>query len=151
MKINGKSVAVTCGLLFMALIAIFIEIAIFISGPARKFEDKVDHQIAKIKESYARIEDVQRHVFHYVVYIGEDSDMYVWFNEKGKAIASRKKTSYQKAAVNALIEKNYQGKVSKVSLGYGYKNPVYVVNFDKGEVLLDYDTLDEVYYLKKGE
>ena len=41
----------------MALIVIFIEIAIFISGPARKFEDKVDHQIAKIKESYARIEE----------------------------------------------------------------------------------------------
>ena len=74
--------------------------------------------------------------------------MYVWFNEKGKAIASRKKTSYQKAAVNALIEKNYQGKVSKVSLGYGYKNPVYVVNFDKGEVSVSYTHLRYVCWLK---
>ena len=54
MKINGKSVAVTCGLLFMALIVIFIEIAIFISGPARKFEDKVNHQIAKIQKNLMR-------------------------------------------------------------------------------------------------
>ena len=53
--------------------------------------------------------------------------MYVWFNEKVKPLPVAE-NKLSKAAVNALIEKNYQGKVSKVSLGYGYKI-LFVVNF----------------------
>lgn len=151
MKINGKSLAITIALIVVALLVIYTEIAIFISGPARKYEDKVETQIAGIKESYAQIQDVQRHVFHYVVYVGEDLDTYVWFNEKGKAIASRKKNTYDEAKVKALVVKNYQGENIKITLGYGYQNPVYVVKCNKGEVLLDYDTLKEIYYLKEGE
>lgn len=151
MKINGKSLAVTVMLIIVALLVVYIEIAIFISGPTRKYEDKVATQIASIKQSYAQIQDVQRHVFHYVVYTGEDQDTYVWFNEKGKAIASRKKATYDEAKVKAFVSKNYHGEDMHISLGYGYKNPVYVINFKQGELLLDYDTLEEIYYLKKGE
>lgn len=53
--------------------------------------------------------------------------------------------------VKQEVEKRYGAKDVQVALGYGYDNPVYVVNCSVGQILLDYDNLHEVYYLKKGE
>ena len=49
------------------------------------------------------------------------------------------------------MQKRYGAKEIQVALGYGYDNPVYVVDCSAGEILLDYDSLKEVYFLKKGE
>ena len=151
MKVNFKSIGITLGLVVIACIVFYLNIAIFISGPVHKYNDKIDHQIAHIKKAYTDISDITRHVFHYVVYIGEDKENYVWFNEKGKSIDVRTKDTYDIRKVKQIIKEDYHGRDLKITLGYGYKNPVYVVNFDQGEVLLDYDTFEEIYFLKKGE
>ena len=37
-----------------------------------------------------------------------------------------------------------------IQLGYGYDNPVYVVYCDLGEILLDFETMEEVYVIRIG-
>mgnify|MGYP006939921985 CR=1 FL=1 len=47
--------------------------------------------------------------------------------------------------------KKYNAEDITITLGYGYDNPVYVIECSVGRILLDYDTLHEVYYLKEGD
>ena len=140
MKINGKSLAVSIGLLAVLLIVLLVESSIFISGPSRKYEEKIDEQMSAIRDTYKEIKNLRRDAFNYV-----------WFNDKGKAIVSRKKDTEQTDKVKQEVQKRYGAKEIQVALGYGYDNPVYVVDCSAGEILLDYDSLKEVYYLKKGE
>lgn len=48
MKINGKSLAVSIGLLAVLLIVLLVESSIFISGPSRKYEEKIDEQMSAL-------------------------------------------------------------------------------------------------------
>ena len=151
MKINGKSLAISIGLLAVLAIVLLVESSIFISGPSRKYEEKIDEQMSAIRDTYKEIKNLRRDAFYYITYVGEDADNYVWFNDAGKAIVSRKKDTIQMDIVKQEVEKRYGAKDVQVALGYGYDNPVYVVNCSVGQILLDYDNLHEVYYLKKGE
>ena len=51
MKINGKSLAVSIGLLAVLLIVLLVESSIFISGPSRKYEEKIDEQMSAIRDT----------------------------------------------------------------------------------------------------
>lgn len=55
MKINGKSLAVSIGLLAVLLIVLLVESSIFISGPSRKYEEKIDEQMSAIRDTYKEI------------------------------------------------------------------------------------------------
>lgn len=149
MKINGKSIAMTTLLTIILLLVILIEIALFITGPSAKYDAKVEKQIQNIEKNYEKIENIQRHVFHYIIYIGEDDENIVWFNEEGKPIVTKEKSTLQKENALAETQKLYGWKDATVTLGYGYDQPVYVVEANNCEVLLDYDTLKVVYYLDK--
>ena len=104
-----------------------------------------------IRDTYKEIKNLHRDAFYYITYVGEDADNYVWFNDKGKAIVSRKKDTDQTDKVKQEVQKRYGAKDIQVALGYGYDNPVYAVECSAGQILLDYDSLKEVYFLKKGE
>lgn len=149
MKINGKSIAVTAILIIVLFFVIMIEIALFISGPSEKYEAKVQQQISAIQKDYKDIDNIKRHVFHYIVYIGEDEDTIVWFNEEAKPIVSKEKSSLQLEKARQEAKALYGFDDVEVSLGYGYNNPVYVIQSDDCELLLDYDTFKTVYYLDK--
>ena len=151
MKINGKSIAITAGLLVVAMLVLLIEVSMFISGPSRKYESDIAKQESAIRTTYRDIKDLNRHAFYYITYVGEDQENIVWFNEKGEAIQNRKKDTRRDEEVVALVQKKYRASDVKLSLGYGYNNPVYVISCNAGDILLDYDTLEEVYYLKAGE
>lgn len=151
MKINGKSLVVSIGLLLVLAVVIIVESSIFISGPSRKYEEEINDQMAAIKGTYKEIDKLYRDAFYYITYIGEDADNYVWFNEEGKAIVSREKDTLRMDQVKQEVEAQYHGEDITIRLGYGYDNPVYVVECSVGRILLDYDTLHEVYYLKEGD
>lgn len=150
MKKIGRNALITIGLLLVLVAVIGIEIILFISGPALRYEDQVASQEQKIQEQYTGIESLNRHVFSYVIYCGDDGkDMY-WFNENGELMLRRELNQLDtaKAAQKGLEE--YGLNNSSVTIGYGYKNPVYIVSNDQGELLLDIDTMKEVFYRKKG-
>ena len=151
MKINGKSIALSVGLCVVLLIVLLAEFSIFSSGPSRKFEEEVRNQMTAIQETYREIENLHRDAFYYITYIGEDSENYVWFNEKGQAIISKEKSSLQMNQVKDIAAQDYNMEDAEITLGYGYDNPVYVITDGVTEIRLDYDDLHEVYYLLEGE
>ena len=151
MKINGKSIALSVGLCVVLLIVLLAEFSIFSSGPSRKFEEEVRNQMTAIQETCREIENLHRDAFYYITYIGEDSENYVWFNEKGQAIISKEKSSLQMNQVKDIAAQDYNMEDAEITLGYGYDNPVYVITDGVTEIRLDYDELHEVYYLLEGE
>lgn len=151
MKINVKSLIITLCLFMILGAVILVEISLFISGPVRKYEDKIERQVAVIEEENKNIQDIQRHVFQYITYAGHDNKNYTWFNEEGAIIVQRKLATYQPNEALAKVKKDYGVEDAEITLGYGYDNPVYVATSDAGIILMDFDTLEEVYYLKTGD
>lgn len=151
MKINWKSIGITMGLLIVLCGVVLVEISLFISGPARRHEDVIATQMERIKDKYKNIQDLERHVFKYTTYVGEDVKKLVWFNEKGTAIVSKKKSSLEMEKARNIAKERYHAQDIVVSIGYGYDNPVYIITCDQGSILLDYDTMKEVYFLKEGD
>lgn len=149
MKLNGKSIIITIVLAIVLLLVLLIEISLFISGPSAKYDAKVEQQIAAIQKDYQDIKDIQRHVFQYIVYIGQDDENIVWFNVEAKPIISKEKSTLKMDQARAEAARLYGWSDMVVSLGYGYNNPVYVIQANNCELLLDYDTLKAVYYFDK--
>lgn len=150
MKFNGKSLTLTISLLFVLFLVIFVEISLFISGPSLRYDDKVSRQKASIQETYENIETIQRHVFSYIIYSGNDQETRYWFNENGELLTKRAMTSLHEDQALAKVKESYGIDDASVSYGYGYDAPVYVIENEQMEVLLDVDSLKQVFYRKKG-
>ena len=86
---------------------------------------------------------LQRHVFRYVTYSGEDRQNYYWFNTEGQVITTRAKGTRDDDAARVAAQALGMDAES-VTLGYGYENPVYVLQSGDTTLLLDYDTLELV-------
>lgn len=150
MKVNGKSIAITAVLAVVLIAVILVEISLFISGPARSYEAKIANQEKAITDKYQDIEHLTRHVFKYIVYIGDDDENIVWFNEEADAIVSKEKSTLQMDKALQTASQAYGLENSEAVLGYGYDNPVYLITSGDVEVMLDYDTLKVVHYRNKG-
>ena len=151
MKLNWKSCSITVGLSIVLVAVVVVEIALFISGPSRKYEQSIVQEESRITSNYKNIKELTRHAFYYTTYVGEQGNQLLWFNEEGKKIVSKKKSSLQMEEATKIARETYGASDIEVTLGYGYKNPAYVIQSDVGCILLDYDTLKEVYFLKEGD
>lgn len=130
-------------------IILLIAHSLFISGPKYHYEHKIKEEEKVIKANYGKDLKLSRHVFQYITYIADGDDEFLWFNQKGSLITKRAKNTLQYDQVKQIL-KQYGINEEMIALGYGYDNPVYVISNHDVELLLDYDTLKEVYYLKKG-
>ena len=148
--INVKSIGITLGLLHLTCFIFYLGVAVFISGPKFKYEADILEQEKMIQKEFKDIKDLHRHVFQYTTYVGKEENRWIWFNEKGIAITSREDGTVRFDEAKRSVEDKYNTKVNDVQLGYGYNNPVYVVYCELGEVLLDYETLEEVYIIRTG-
>lgn len=143
-KINGAGIAVTGFLIFLLLFIIAVLWSLNVSGPARAYEAKIAAQIEAIHKEHDAIENIERDVFRYVTYIGEDQEMYYWLNEEAQVITTReKKTRDDDAVLSAAAKLGYES--ASIRLGYGYDNPVYVVNTGGKILLFDYDSYEFIY------
>lgn len=148
--INVKSIGITLGLLLLTCFIFYLGVAVFISGPKFKYEADILEQEKMIQKEFKDIKNLHRHIFQYTTYVGKEENRWIWFNEKGVAITSREDDTVRFDEVKRSVEDKYNTKVNDVQLGYGYNNPVYVVYCELGEVLLDYETLEEVYIIRTG-
>lgn len=126
-------------------------IGIFVSGPSRASALQEQEMIQTIETKSPEIKNVYRHVFRYIVYVGERDGFYLFFNEKGEQISSRKKHKENEQKVILELQNKYHMLDFELKVGYGIEGPVYTCETKQGIVLLDYDSLKEVYYLKKGD
>ena len=79
----------TIGLFCILLTVIWLEISVFISGPAIHYDEKIAVQQETILKSHREIKELDRHVFAYVIYSGADQENYYWFNENGEQLTTR--------------------------------------------------------------
>lgn len=143
-KINPAQIAFSGALFILLLFIIAILWALNISGPSRAYEKKITDQIQQIKDTHTAIGQIERHVFRYITYVGEDDSSYYWFNEDAQVITTRTKTTRDDAGVRQELTK--QGyTVEKITLGYGYENPAYVAQCTDRIVLVDYDSKEVIY------
>ena len=148
--INVKSIGITLGLLLLTCFIFYLGVAVFISGPKFKYEADILEQEKMIQKEFKDIKTLHRHIFQYTTYVGKEENRWIWFNEKGVAITSREDDTVRFDEAKRSVEDKYNTRVNDVQLGYGYNNPVYVVYCELGEVLLDYETLEEVYIIRTG-
>lgn len=148
--INVKSIGITLGLLLLTCFIFYLGVAVFISGPKFKYEADILEQEKMIQKEFKDIKNLHRHIFQYSTYVGKEENRWIWFNEKGVAITSREDDTVRFDEAKRSVEDKYNTRVNDVQLGYGYNNPVYVVYCELGEVLLDYETLEEVYIIRTG-
>ena len=142
-KINGRSICLTVFLALLLLIVIASLWALFVSGPARAYEVRLAQEEAAITSQHDAVGNLHRHVFRYVTYSGEDNQNYYWFNTEGQVITTRAKGTRDDDAARAAAEQLGLSAES-VTLGYGYENPVYVLESGNTTPLLDSDTLEQV-------
>lgn len=147
---SPSRLAVTIGLLLALMLVIFIEISLFISGPSIRYEDKITKQIETITSNYENLEDMDRHVFQYIIYSAHDEQSYYWFNENGEMLTRRDRTEIDMEKAKQIALTQYQIEASSIRIGYGYKNPVYVIENESMELYLDLDTLAQVFVRRKG-
>lgn len=141
---------VTIGLLLILFCVIVIEIVLFISGPAIRYDDKIAAQKAAILNEYENIDTLDRYVFAYIIYVGHDKENYYWFNENGELLTWRELADIDTKKAQQEAYQRQQMNDTKVSVGYGYEKPVYIVENDTYELYLDIDTYETVYFRRKG-
>ncbi len=143
-------ISVTVGLLLILFCVIVIEMVLFVSGPAFRYDDKIASQKAVIMKNYENIKELNRHVFAYIIYEGQDDKNYYWFNENGELLTWRVLSDLDMKKAQQEAYRLHKLEDTEVSVGYGYEKPVYVVENDTYELYLDIDTFETVYFRRKG-
>ena len=136
------------GVCISYLILVFI--GLNVTGPVRYEQASNEQVITEIKREYPRLSDFTRHSYRYVTYASKDDNTSYFFNDEGELIVS-KAYSNELAEQAYKIAQKYGFERTDMQLGYGYNNPVFV--FENGDkmLLLDYDTLEEVSYIRSFE
>lgn len=129
--------------LIVLIVAVFW--SIFISGPARIHDVQQNQVITAIKKEVPEIKGLEEHKFEYVTWQGYDETTLYWFDNAGKIITTRpiETLDYDKVRENA--ESDHGMEVQSVTLAYGYDTPVYLIRGSDKLLMLDYDTLEQVY------
>lgn len=151
-KINVKGIAKTVFLIFLLLFVVYTFIGILISGPMLKKESEEKAVIAKITNENKGIENIEKNIFEYVTYTGEDNKCFVIFDEKGNRLAIRYKKDAKFDEVKQMIENEYPGlKDVDIKVGYGKNQPAYIIEKGYEKLIINYDSLRVVFYMKEGE
>lgn len=151
-KYNVKSILLTM-LLILILIGIFYSlVGIFISGGAIKDRNEQVAIVEKIKSKTKGVEKVTRNVFKFVTYTAQTEKKFVFFDENAKKIAVRNRNDAKFDEVNEIIRNEYPSLEGvKIEVGYGKKNPAYIIEKEYELLVLDFKSLKKVFYMKEGE
>lgn len=145
-----RNILINSLILFCAGYLVLIFIGINITGPALYEKASNDSIIRVIQDSYPRLTDFKRHSYRYVTYSSIKGNKSYFFDSQGNLIVIK---DYSESMVNEAFmnAKNYGFELDDMQLGYGYNNPVYVFEDDERILLLDYDTYEEIAYVRSFE
>lgn len=152
-KWNWKSILLTIALLFVVIVLVYVLIGISITGPYYAGQKDRSSVIAKIEKAEKKIVSITRHSFEFVTYTCETDQNFIIYNEKGEKILTRDKDELKLDEVNAILADKYPAlSDKKITISYGYEDAVYLIEDDHYTMLmLDFDQLNEVFYMKEGE
>ena len=115
---SWRRLFLTIELLFILILIIWIEICLFISGPNLRYEDKIATQIMTIRANHQNIQEINRHVFSYVIYSGHDEEQYYWFNERGEVLTTRKMDEVDITKADYEAKNTYKLADYELKIGY---------------------------------
>lgn len=145
-----KKLLITVFLLVLLAVSLMTLIAMYISGPSIKYDKEMQLEMDHIRQSSeASFLTLERHVFRYVTYIGETEDAYYWFDRDGRELLQKPKQEIHMEEASAYATEAHDLSDVKKSIGYGYENGAYVLENEEYLLLLDIDTLEEIYYRRK--
>lgn len=149
---SNQSIFTTIVLTLVLVLQCFFLIGITISGPYYRNVQEEKQMIDKISAKEKNIIAIERHSFQYVTYTCETKNSYVIYDENGKKVLTRKKSELQLDKVKKMVEKQYPIlKEQEIKISYGYKGAVYLLeNKNHTMLMLDFDTLKKVFYMKEG-
>lgn len=152
-KMNWKSMILILFLVLILIVVIYSLIGISITGPYYLGQQDRNEVISKIEKSEKNVKSITRHSFEFITYTCETEDEYIIYNENGEKILTRDKKDLQLDEVEKIINKEYPELANQdIQLSYGYENAVYLIEDDNYTMLmLDFDDLKEVFYMKEGE
>lgn len=93
---------------------------------------------------------ITRFVDDKVYYVASCDNEYVFYDTKGNMLEVRSLSSLNLAKLISLYTTSYEFTDEDVSLGYYHKRPIYVIDNEALELLIDYDNFDILRYYQKG-
>lgn len=133
--------------LFLVAFLFYVNIGLNISGPANQNKIAVEQVHEKINRRFPQLKEINRHSFKYITYSAVLKDKAYFFDYEGVLIVEKPYDESQIKRVKELAaSKGFED--VEVTLGYGYTNPVFVVEKDNQFLYVDYDTLEIVFYMK---
>lgn len=133
--------------LLIGIIVLMIALlwSVFISGPARIYEEKRENRYAQIRKEVKGIKGLEENTFDYLTYQGYTEDTLYWFNEKCEIITTREIGTLDYEQAKSVAKNQYNLKTDSISLTFGYDSPCYELHGSNRILMLDYDTLEKVY------
>lgn len=137
-------------LLFCTGYLILMFLGINITGPFYYNQASNQKIIRQIQVQYPQLKDFDRHSYRYVTYSSINENESYFFDASGKWIVT--KPYSEEIVMNVLeIAEDYGFEKENMQLGYGYDNPVFVFEDGNRMLLLDYDTYEEIAYVRSFE
>lgn len=150
-RYSFKSKSLTIFLVFSMLVVFFVSVGIFISGPYFQNFEKEQDVVDIILENYDNEVSITRNAFAYVTYTVEDEDSYIIYNEVGEYVLTRNKQSLQLDNVKQIIKEQYPSlQEAIIQISYGYDTAVYYIEYEYEILVIDYDSLEVLFYMKES-
>ena len=112
-------------------------------------EEQLQAAYAKIQKQVPDIKGLEQNIFEYVTYSGYTTENVYWFNQKCEEIAVRDLSTLDYAKVRQVAKEEYGIDAETIDLTFGYSAPCYEVRGKNTLLLLNYDTLENVYERKE--
>ncbi|MGL5978026.1 MAG: hypothetical protein ACRCZJ_03435 [Erysipelotrichaceae bacterium] len=145
MKLQWKKWMFSSVLTLLLLMTIFGVLALFVSGPNRQYEAKINEITTKIKTVQPDA-SVAYDVYRYATYIASDIEGFIIYDANGDFVLQRSAAQIDFDTASARARSDYQVEATSIAIGYGYKNAVYKIKAEGVTLFLDFDTLELVSY-----
>lgn len=125
--------------------------ALFVRGPVLLHED-LDRKVeTAIQNEIPGIQGLVRNEFAYITWQGYTDEELWWFDVNGNVLTSRNLSTLDYDLARKRARSLYEMEPDEVTLAFGYSHPVYALSSPSAFLLLDYDTLNTVYYRNNYE
>ncbi|MEA5026348.1 MAG: hypothetical protein VB012_01675 [Erysipelotrichaceae bacterium] len=143
---------VTILLVITLILLVMFNISYFIGGPMllNRLADQQIMQNMERKEKKTSCALVSRFADDEVYYVALCDNYYIFYNNDPTVLAERHQDTLNVAKVIDLYANIYDLADATPSLGYYHKKPVYVLDSDQFELLIDYDSYEVLRYYQKG-
>ncbi len=141
----------TIGLVACLFVFIVTAMGVFVGGPY--YENAAQQQviIQKIEENHEQPKSIKRNAFQFVSFTVFDDDEITIYDENGEYLLSRDIDTLQEEKVKEYVEANYPTLIdAPIQVAYGYDSIAYYIEHDLEVLVIDYDSLEELFYMKEG-